>query len=64
MILEMVYLSLLCVQIGSFYIFSSLPFFVLLVLSACEGAIGLAVLVGFVRIHGNDRLRVRSLIKC
>ena len=38
--------------------------FYLLVLGACEAALGLCLLVRFVRIMGNDMLRNVKLIKC
>ena len=35
-----------------------------LALAACEGALGLAILVSIVRRHGNDKFRTFRVLKC
>lgn len=64
MFLELSMLSILVTLAGQRNLTSGLPFFIVLVLAACDAAMGISVIVVHVRIYGRDRLPVESSSMC
>lgn len=64
--LEFIIINLFWLMINIFYSLGGDRYFLLLflALAACEGALGLALLVSVVRRHGRDNFRGLNILRC